>query len=285
MVIEADLNTADGRGLHFYDRGSGFPVFWLHGTPNTGPPPEPLFAAAERLGLRWLGYDRPGYGGSTPQPGRNVAGAAADLTAVADHLGLEKFAVMGHSGGGPHALAAAALLPGRVSAAVSISGLAPFDAPGLDWFAGMAAAGVAELRAAVQGRAALSQLLAAGEFDPEQFTAADWAALSGSWAWMGRIADLGQAGGIGPMVDDDLAYVAPWGFRSGGDHRAGVVRARRRRPGRAAGPRRVVGRSGRGRRVAHRARSRSRVGIDGGRIGAGMGGRSCRWMTPRSAPC
>ena len=69
MVNEVDLKLGDGRILHVYDTGAdggGFPVFWHHGTPNIGSPPAPLFPAAERLGLRWVSYDRPGYGGSTP---------------------------------------------------------------------------------------------------------------------------------------------------------------------------------------------------------------------------
>ena len=120
-------------------------VFWHHGTPNTGVPPEPLFPAAAQHGIRWVSYDRPGYGGSTPHPGRDIASAAADVSSVAQALGIGQFAVMGHSGGGSHALACGALLPGRVLGVVSVAGMAPFDAEGLDWFAGMAAAGAAEL--------------------------------------------------------------------------------------------------------------------------------------------
>src|SRR5690349_7589749 len=141
MTDEIDVALPDGRTLHAYASGGGdgerVAVVWHHGTPNVGAPPEPLFEQASRLGLRWVGYDRPGYGGSTPNPDRDVASAAADVTAVVDALGIDQFAVMGASGGGPHALACAALLPGRVLAAVSIAGLAPFDADGLDWFAGM----------------------------------------------------------------------------------------------------------------------------------------------------
>jgi len=218
MVTETDLELSDGRTLHLYDTAADdaagrLPVFWHHGTPNIGAPPAPLFPVAARLGLRWLGYDRPGYGGSTPRPGRDVASAAADVAAVADALGLDRFAVVGHSGGGPHALACAALLPDRVLAVVGIAGLAPVTADGLDWFAGMAAAGVASLRAAAAGRTAKERYEAAAPpFDPEIFTPADHAALAGPWSWLGEVVGPALAAGPAGLIDDDLAYVAPWGF-------------------------------------------------------------------------
>jgi pimeloyl-ACP methyl ester carboxylesterase len=217
MVIETDLQLGDGRRLHVYDTGanggqSRLAVFWHHGTPNIGAPPEPLMPAAAERGIRWVSYDRPGYGGSTRRLGRDVASAAADVSTIADALGIGQFAVMGHSGGGPHSLACAALLPERVLAAVSVSGLAPFTADGLDWFAGMAAGGEAELRAAVDGAPALERHLASSDFDMEQFTPADRAALAGAWSWLGVVAGKGTESGLGGMVDDDLAYVAPWGF-------------------------------------------------------------------------
>ena len=221
MMTQADLKLPDGRTLHFYDhfpaadqprRADALAVFWQHGTPNIGAPPAPLFAAAERLNLRLVGHDRPGYGASSPLPGRDAASAASDVASLADALGLTRFAVMGHSGGGPHALACAALLPERVVGAVSLAGLAPFGAPGLDWFAGMYPGGAAELRAAQAGREALAACLASGGFDPEMFTPADHAALSGDWAWLNSVVQAAQASGPGPMIDDDLAYVAAWGF-------------------------------------------------------------------------
>jgi pimeloyl-ACP methyl ester carboxylesterase len=216
VVIETDLVLGDGRTLHVYDTGTGggttgLAVFWQHGAPSIGAPPEPLFAAAAEHGIRWVSHDRPGYGGSTPHPGRDVASAAADVASIADALGIDRFAVMGVSGGGPHALACAAVLPGRVLATVCMSGPAPFDAEGLDWFAGMTPSGAAEYRAAATGRAALEAYFASAEFDPEAFTPADHAALFGPWSWLGTVAGQALATGQGGMVDDDLAYVTSWG--------------------------------------------------------------------------
>jgi len=208
-VIETDLALPNGRTLHVHDTGgpARLTVFWHHGTPNLGAPPGPLLPLAESLGVRWVSYDRPGYGSSTHLPDRTVGNAAECVAAVADALGIGDFAVMGHSGGSSHALATAALLPGRVTAVASLAAVAPFGAEG--WFDGMAAASAASLRAATEGRAAKEKYEAAAEFDPEVFTAADFAALTGSWSWLNDVVQpaLGAAG----PIDDDLAYVTPWG--------------------------------------------------------------------------
>jgi pimeloyl-ACP methyl ester carboxylesterase len=211
------VELEDGRTLHAYDARAEraddrLAVFWHHGTPNIGAPPEPLFPDAERLGLRWVSYDRPGYGGSTPNPGRDVASAAEDVAAVAEALGIDRFAVMGHSGGGPHALACAALLRERVLAVIGVAALAPYDAEGLDFFAGMADAGVASLGAAVEGREARERYEESGAEDDVGFTPADEAALSGEWAWFLDVVRPALAAGPGGMIDDDLAYARPWGF-------------------------------------------------------------------------
>ena len=227
MVTEADIRLADGRTLHAYDTraagiasspgalGPAVAVFWLHGSPNIGSPPEPLFAAAEANGLRWVSYDRPGYGGSSPHDGRNVASAAADVAAIADALGIGRFAVLGHSGGGPHALACAALLSERVIAAVSVSAPAPFDADGMDWFAGWSPGIAAENRAAAGGRAALEAHWAeAAEEDMGAFFAeADIAALGGGWSWLAGVAGQAMEQGNEGFLEDTLAGAQPWGFR------------------------------------------------------------------------
>jgi pimeloyl-ACP methyl ester carboxylesterase len=176
-----------------------------------GEPPAPLLPAAAGLGIRWLSFDRPGYGGSTRLPGRTLASVASDAAEVADRLGLGRFAVMGHSGGASHALATAATLGDRVSGAVLVAPLAPRGAFGRSaWFDGMGAAGDAELRAADRGRSALEGHLAVTEFDPEQFTSSDHEALGGSWGWLGTVAERAMEGGLDGMVDDDLA-LDDWG--------------------------------------------------------------------------
>ena len=213
---EVDVPTA-GRVLHAYDVGptehsDELVMLWVHGTPNTGAPPEPLFEPARSLGIRWIGYDRPSYGGSTPHPDATVASAAEDARRIADQLGIGRFTVFGHSGGGPRALACGALLPDRVLAVVSVSSPAPWPAPGLDYFAGMSDGSARELQAAVRGRAALEQVLASNEFDPDSFIPADYRALEANWSWFNGIVAAGTANGLGGMVEDDVSAMAPWGF-------------------------------------------------------------------------
>ena len=212
---ELDIELSDGRMLHGYDTqpdGDGLAVLWHHGTPNVGAPPEPLFATSDRLGIRWIGYDRPGYGGSERRIGRAVGSAAGDALALLQALEIDRFAVMGHSGGSPHALACAAAMPERVLAVVAVAGLAPYGAEGLDWFAGMAPSGESSLRAALAGRERKERYESSATDGDPGFIPADLEALEGDWAWFGPIVRAGLAGGIGGLIDDDLAYVAPWGF-------------------------------------------------------------------------
>ncbi|WP_369383716.1 alpha/beta fold hydrolase [Streptomyces sp. cg36] len=133
------IRTPDGRRLAVESRGHplGRPVFLLHGTPGSRRGPAPRSTVLYRMRIRLITFDRPGYGDSERRPGRRVAHAAQDVAAIADALGIDTFAVVGRSGGAPHALSCAALLPERTARAVALVPLAPRDAAGLDWFAGM----------------------------------------------------------------------------------------------------------------------------------------------------
>jgi pimeloyl-ACP methyl ester carboxylesterase len=212
VVTERDIDLGGGRKLHTYDTGTGdLALLWHHGTPNIGAPPVPLFETADRLGIRWVSYDRPSYGSSTPQPGRTVGDAAGYAEAVADALGIQRFAVMGHSGGSSHALATAAGLGDRVLAVASISAVAPYGVEGLDWFGGMAPSSEGSLRAAAQGRAAKQRYENEDTDLPPGFTAKDEVMFAGEWGWLLDVVRPALARGNDGLVDDDLAYVTPWG--------------------------------------------------------------------------
>ena len=207
------MQLDDGRTLRVNDAapdaGDAFTLLWHHGSPQTGALLEPVLEAAAERDIRLLSYARPSYGGSSPQPGRSVASSAADVAQIADALGIGQFAVMGASGGGPHALANAALLPDRVTGVVCLASPAPWTDE-FDWFDGMVSPG--GLRAAREGREARERYAATEEFDPEIFTAADWLALAGDWSSLGT--DAGRASDDGPegLIDDDVAFASPWGF-------------------------------------------------------------------------
>ncbi|MFC6087775.1 alpha/beta fold hydrolase [Saccharothrix lopnurensis] len=212
MISCQDVSSGDGRVLRAYDSGLGDAVgtvVWHHGSPQTGALLEPLLVAAAERGIRLLSYGRPGYGGSDRVPGRDVASAGVDVGRVADAFGVERFAVMGASGGGPHAIACAAVLPERVDSVVCLAGIAPLTDE-FDWFAGMVSPG--GLRAALDGRAARERFAEVDEFDPAAFTPADWDALGGEWESLGADAQRAGQAGSGGLVDDDVAFTSPWGF-------------------------------------------------------------------------
>jgi pimeloyl-ACP methyl ester carboxylesterase len=208
-----DIRRADGRTVRYYDTGEASgpdaTVFWHHGTPQTGRLLEPVVEAAARRGIRVVSCARAGYEGTSTLTDRSVADAAADVLAVADALGIERFASVGASGGGPHVLACSALAPERVSAVATLAGIAPYT-DDFDWFAGMASDGA--LRSARHGRAERTRYAETAEFDESSFIGADWSALEGAWGPLG--ADAGRAGSAGPdgEIGDDVAYVTPWGF-------------------------------------------------------------------------
>jgi pimeloyl-ACP methyl ester carboxylesterase len=221
------VTTPDGRALQVVDPGGdGLPCVFHHGTPGGPVVDERAVAAAADAGLRLISYARPGYGASSPSPGRTVAQAAQDTAAVLDRLGLGEFVTYGWSGGGPHALACAALLPGRCLAAASVAGVAPDGAEGLDFLEGMAAENVEEFGLARQGRSVLTPYLNAmvtplravtGEQLAEAFggllSDVDVAALTPEVAaLLARSLREGLAVEADGWLDDDLAFTRHWGF-------------------------------------------------------------------------
>jgi pimeloyl-ACP methyl ester carboxylesterase len=205
---------------------AGAPIFLLHGTPGSRRGPRPRASVLYRLGVRLISYDRPGYGSSTRRPDRVVADAAHDVAAIADELGLGGFCVVGRSGGGPHALACAALLGERVRSAAVLVGLAPSDASDLGWYDGMATANIKEYTAAASGLAeAMSSLAALAEqvrSDPETLLLSLRPDLTGSdrrvvddvtirTQLTETYAEALRAGAEG-WIDDVLALRKPWGF-------------------------------------------------------------------------
>jgi pimeloyl-ACP methyl ester carboxylesterase len=153
------VRTADGRRLAYRDSGDpkATAIVSHHGTPGSRLDRHPQAAAImAELGLRMITYDRPGYGESDPQPGRRVVDAAADVAALADHLGLGRFAVVGTSGGGPHALACSARLGDRISRVGVVVGAAPSDDPDFDFLAGMDQLNRDEFTAARESEEALA---------------------------------------------------------------------------------------------------------------------------------
>src|SRR5947209_3986148 len=152
-VVRHRIET-DDRALTVYEAGApDGPVILFHnGTPATGAPFERWVDDVQARGARLISYDRPGYGDSTPDPGRTVGDAAADCAAIMDALAVDRFVTWGISGGGPHALACAALLPDRVAAVASLAGVAPFDAEGLNYLRGMGADNIVEFGLAMAGR-------------------------------------------------------------------------------------------------------------------------------------
>jgi pimeloyl-ACP methyl ester carboxylesterase len=125
------LRLADGRQLAWYEYGdaAGSPCVYLTGTPASGLAGAVYDKAAAEAGVRWISVDKPGYGHSDLARGRTLLQRTGDIRELADHLDLDRFAVAGESGGGPHALALAQALPDRLTTAIVIAGLGPGDDP------------------------------------------------------------------------------------------------------------------------------------------------------------
>jgi pimeloyl-ACP methyl ester carboxylesterase len=225
--VERIVRTPDGRTLAVEESGdpAGRPVLVHMGTPNSRRLYGPHVRDAAARGLRLISYDRPGYGGSSPQPGRTVADCAGDVRAICAELGIDRLATWGISGGGPHVLACAALLPDLVTAAASLASPAPYSAEGLDYFAGMGQDNVDGFRLFLTDEAAAraeteqdrEEVLATS---PEDFakvlesllTPADAAVVRGELAgYLTSSAQDGLAPGSQGWWDDNC-MLRPWGF-------------------------------------------------------------------------
>jgi pimeloyl-ACP methyl ester carboxylesterase len=224
------VTVSDGRVVAYEQAGdpAGVPIFVLHGTPGSRLGLHPNRSRIADAGLRLVSYDRPGYGRSTRHRGRRIVDCVGDVTAIADELGLEHFAVTGGSGGGAHALAVGARLAERVSRVLCNVGGAPFDAPDFDWFDGMDPANVREFGWAVEGEEILARELQRESRELLDRLAADPSAMLSDFelaptdraamedpdlhrAWHASLPEAFRQGVWG-WVDDDLAHIRPWGF-------------------------------------------------------------------------
>ena len=229
--FEYTVSTADGRALAVLEDGdpAGRPVLVHNGTPNSRLLFAPTVALAEHQGIRLISNDRPGYGGSSDYPARSVADWVEDVQAIAAALAIEELAVWGISGGGPHALACAALLPELVVAAASLASLAPYAAPDLDFFAGMGELNVEDIRLQLEDPVAAR---AKCEQDREEYIAADADELAAAMrtlltpvdaeVFTGELAEYlvectrdGLAPGAEGWWEDGVALLDPWGFELG----------------------------------------------------------------------
>jgi pimeloyl-ACP methyl ester carboxylesterase len=225
---------ADRRVLEYAVAGAagGPVVVFHHGSPGSSFSPVGLLEAATSRGLRIVAPSRSGYGGSARDEGRSVAAAAADVAELLDALEVDRFATAGWSGGGPHALACAALLPERCVAALSIAGVAPYLPDEFDWTAGMGEENVQEFQLGLEAGPAYDEMLAgfreyllslrpdqvrsARELFGELVSDVDEAA-STPQSVAGLLANVvhGLTPGVGGWRDDDQAFLRDWGFDLG----------------------------------------------------------------------
>jgi pimeloyl-ACP methyl ester carboxylesterase len=227
-VVSFSLRLTDGRFLDVEVSGpdAGTPLVVHHGTPGERSQYPPFAEAAAAQGLRYVSYSRPGYGGSLRQPGRAVADCAPDTAAILAHLGVDRCYTVGASGGGPHALACAALLADQVLACATVAGVGPFGAQDLNFLKGMGRENHEEFGAALAGPSELQAYLereaeSLADVTGEQVAAAlgdlvspvDVAALTGDFAaYVAGSFRQALANGIWGWFDDDLAFTRPWGF-------------------------------------------------------------------------
>lgn len=223
-----EFTTSDGRRLDLYVEGpdDAVPLVFHCGTPGSGIPHPGLVRSLAERGLRYVSWSRPGYGNSTRQPDRSVASVVADATEVLDSLGAEEAWMLGWSGGGPHALACASLMPGRVLGTATIGCVAPFDAAGLDFLAGMGEENIEEFGAAVDGPETLGGFMEQAWPEFRDVTAAeiatslgdlvddvDRSSITGELAdWYATIIQDGLRESYWGWFDDDVVFVRDWGF-------------------------------------------------------------------------
>lgn len=228
---EHEVATQDGRVLKVLEDGdrTGRPVVVHNGMPNS----RLLFASdvrsAQRLGIRLISYDRPGYGASTRRPGRSVADCAEDVRAIARSLDIDRLGIWGISGGGPHAIACAAVLPDLVMSVAVLASVAPWGAEGLDYFAGTGEWNVEQVSLMLEDPAAarakcednrvqmLTQTLPElMEFLKTLLAPVDAAALTGELGqYVIDATRSGMATSSDGWWDDGLAILEPWGFEFG----------------------------------------------------------------------
>jgi pimeloyl-ACP methyl ester carboxylesterase len=187
---------------------------------------DPDVARAQRSGIRLISYDRPGYGGSSRHEGRTVADCADDVRDIAAALNIDRLAVWGISGGGPHAIACAALLPDLVPAVGVLASVAPWGAEGLDFFDGMGELNVEDMKLLLEDPVAAREKCERDRVEmlastlPEMLemlrsllSPVDAAALTGE---LGEYLMACAHDGLGPgsdgWWDDGLAHMNPWGF-------------------------------------------------------------------------
>jgi pimeloyl-ACP methyl ester carboxylesterase len=221
------VQLPDGRHLDVRVSGpaDGLPLVFHHGTPGAATPIHALERAVHARGLRLVTTSRPGYGHSTRQPGRTVVDVVADTEAVLAALDADRCVTMGWSGGGPHTLACGARL-GAAAAVLVVAGVAPYEADGLDWMAGMGEDNVVEFSAALQGEDPLRSLLTQQGEVLRNIRAGDIvASMESLLPDVDRAALTGEFGedmaasfreavrvGVDGWLDDDLAFAKPWGF-------------------------------------------------------------------------
>lgn len=225
MVDTVCFSTADGRTLCVASNGEapGKPILTFHGSPGSRLITYGSTEQVASTGVRLLSYDRPGYGQSTSRADRSVVHCVDDVLRIVDGLEIDRFAVLGASGGGPHALAAAALLPDRITAVATLCGLGPMAEPGFDPWAGMTPAREAELRVFYDDPALFRSNLVKmrtrylGLTDEDvvaQHASATIAANLPLDYFRGVIARIkvGLAPGVEGMWEDHCAHCSPWGF-------------------------------------------------------------------------